>query len=307
MSLEPVDFIYRYNRASPKSPREVKDVQEARARLERGNRTFAGWVEACRTGSAPASASPFVIACDHLVESMGWLGAGGPKQRPYATVVGCSDARVPTELVLGQASNDLFVVRVAGNVIDAACRGSVEYALGNLGESLRVIVVLGHSLCGAVTGAVDAYLDPAINYWSDSVSHSLQSILRLLFPVVREAHQAIDQVWGANAESLPGHRAALIETTVFLNAAMSAFELQQTIDQHEHGPVQALYGVYNLRTGCVRSLPDREATEPAPNFAAPPRSQEAFGDLARSIASAMREVILDPEAVTRTRHAPPAS
>ena len=75
-------------------------------------------------------------------------------------VVGCSDARVPTEMLFGQGFNDLFVIRVAGNVLGDVCMGSVDFALNALSESVRVVVMLGHSGCGAVTGAVDAYLRP---------------------------------------------------------------------------------------------------------------------------------------------------
>ncbi|MCE9593133.1 MAG: carbonic anhydrase [Planctomycetes bacterium] len=74
-------------------------------------------------------------------------------QHPFAVVVGCSDSRVPPELVFDQGLGDLFVVRVAGNVIDDASLGSIEYAVEHLGANL--VIVLGHERCGAVKAALD--------------------------------------------------------------------------------------------------------------------------------------------------------
>lgn len=73
-------------------------------------------------------------------------------QHPFAVIVGCADSRVPPELVFDQGLGDLFVVRVAGNVVDDGALASVEYAVEHLGASL--IVVLGHERCGAVHAAL---------------------------------------------------------------------------------------------------------------------------------------------------------
>ncbi len=62
-----------------------------------------------------------------------------PKQAPFAVVVGCSDARVPTELLFGQGFNDLFIIRVAGNVLGDVCMGSIEFAINALSESVNRI------------------------------------------------------------------------------------------------------------------------------------------------------------------------
>lgn len=74
-------------------------------------------------------------------------------QYPFCVLVGCSDSRVPPELLFGRGLGDLFIVRVAGNTVDAVGLGSIEYAVGNLGVPL--IVVLGHERCGAVAAAVE--------------------------------------------------------------------------------------------------------------------------------------------------------
>ncbi|MCW3062193.1 MAG: mtcA2 [Capsulimonas sp.] len=75
-------------------------------------------------------------------------------QHPIAIIVGCSDSRVPPELVFDQGLGDLFIVRVAGNVVDDAALGSIEYGVEHLGATL--IVVLGHEKCGAVSAAISS-------------------------------------------------------------------------------------------------------------------------------------------------------
>lgn len=84
------------------------------------------------------------------------LAAG---QSPFAIVLGCADSRVPAESVFDQGLGDLFVVRVAGNLATPSQIGSIEFAAATLGT--RLVVVLGHSRCGAVAATVDALLEPA--------------------------------------------------------------------------------------------------------------------------------------------------
>src|SRR3954454_13108619 len=74
-------------------------------------------------------------------------------QAPFAVLVGCSDSRVPPELLFGRGLGELFVIRVAGNTVDTAAQGSIEYAVAELGVPL--VVVLGHERCGAVAAAVE--------------------------------------------------------------------------------------------------------------------------------------------------------
>lgn len=76
-------------------------------------------------------------------------------QAPFALVLGCSDSRVPAEIVFDRGIGDLFVVRTAGHVLDDAVLGSIEYGVGVLG--IRLVVVLGHDACGAVRATVDAH------------------------------------------------------------------------------------------------------------------------------------------------------
>ena len=86
------------------------------------------------------------------------LKAVAPKQAPFAAVLGCADSRVPVELVFDQGFGDLFVARVAGNLLDAAIIGSLEYGCLVLGA--RVVLVLGHSNCGAVSAAIEGKAVP---------------------------------------------------------------------------------------------------------------------------------------------------
>ena len=148
-----------------------------------------------------------------------------PRQAPFAVVVGCSDARVPTEMIFGQGFNDLFVIRVAGNVLGDECLGSIDFALNALSESVKVVVMLGHSGCGAV----DAYLQP-LKYWSKSSSHYLKSIYRRIFVSVQEAESALKDIWGSASRGEIGYREALIEIAVALNAAQSAYDLRLEVE-----------------------------------------------------------------------------
>ena len=84
--------------------------------------------------------------------------------------------RVPIELIFNEGPNDLFVVRVAGNGLGSEVLGSLKDAVEHLGGSLKIVVILGHSGCGAVSAAVDVFLEPK-RYLSLATSHSLRGIL----------------------------------------------------------------------------------------------------------------------------------
>src|SRR5881392_116597 len=94
-------------------------------------------------------------------------------QNPFAIVVGCADSRTAPEIIFDQNIGDLFVVRVAGNLVDDYALGSIEYAVEHLGA--RLIVVLGHERCGAVTAALA----------SDSAPGHVQSVVRDIQPAVQ--------------------------------------------------------------------------------------------------------------------------
>ena len=115
-------------------------AREALERLRAGNARFVA-------GEAAGHGSDYRARREQLRE----------RQAPFAVVVCCSDSRVPAEIVFDQGLGDLFVIRVAGNVVSSTQLGSIEYAAAKLG--VRLVVVLGHSRCGAVGAALGAVRD----------------------------------------------------------------------------------------------------------------------------------------------------
>ena len=130
-------------------------------------------------------------------------GAGAPKQRPFAAILGCSDARVPIELIFNEGPNDLFVIRIAGNGLGTEVLGSLKYAVEHLGGTLKLIVVLGHSGCGAITTAVDVFLNPG-DYLALATKHSLRSILDRSLLVVQASANKLNSVFGPDAAAQSG-------------------------------------------------------------------------------------------------------
>ena len=98
-------------------------------------------------------------------------------QQPFAIILGCSDARVPAEIVFDQGLGDLFVIRVAGNIVAPSQVGSVEFAAARFG--VRLVVVLGHSRCGAILATLEALQAPPQNQ-----SRNLQAIVDRVRPSV---------------------------------------------------------------------------------------------------------------------------
>lgn len=195
-------------------------------------------------------------ALDHLVQGNARFVAGTSKhghatnawihslaggQHPFATVLGCSDSRVPVELVFDQGFGDLFVIRVAGNVVSPEDLGSIEYAVHHLHTQL--IVVMGHESCGAVTSA----LLPATARAHEA--HGIQRVLDDIQPALTGIDPSLSE-----AERV--HRG--VESNVW----QSVDKLRATAElttPHE-GPAPTIRGaVYDVGTGKVRWL-DRKAT-----------------------------------------------
>ena len=107
-------------------------------------------------------------------------------QEPFAIVLGCSDSRVPAELVFDQGFGDLFVIRVAGNIVAPSQVGSVEFAAAKFGT--RLVVVIGHSQCGAITATLDELLGR-----STTESRNLRSIVDRVRPSVESVLAGRDQ------------------------------------------------------------------------------------------------------------------
>jgi carbonic anhydrase len=297
--MKTIDYVYRFDPKNPSTKPTPPDADAARKNLEDGNRMFARWMASCKGHEPTVAEEPqYVVQCNGLEVGMVRKQGGIPKQAPFAVVIGCSDARVPTEMIFGQGFNDLFVIRVAGNVMGDVCIGSVDFAVEALSESVKVIVVLGHSGCGAVTGAVDAYLQP-LKFWSKRTTPALRSILQKIFVSVRESANGLDEVWGREARNSPYFRDALIETAVCLNAAQAAFALRQEIETAGRGEIEVLYGVYNLFNHQV-SMPNdplAPATDPNVRLAHAPTNPREFQDLARLMAEILKPRAEDHESV----------
>jgi carbonic anhydrase len=307
--MNTIDYIYRFDPENPSAKPPPRDADAARRVLEDGNRMFSKWMESCRT-SAPTTGEPrYVVMCNGL--EVGMLRTRGemPKQSPFAVVVGCSDARVPTEMIFGQGFNDLFVIRVAGNVLGDVCLGSIDFALSALSDSVRVIVMLGHSGCGAVSAAVDAYLRP-LKFWSKSISPNLRSLTQRIFVSVREAANGFEQAWGPDAANMPGYREALIEAAVCINAAQSAFDLRQDVERSGKWEIEVLYGVHNIRNHqvCMPVDPAAPRADENVRLAQAPMNPKEFHALAvqmaeilmhrREAPSSMAQAKLRPDGVS---------
>jgi carbonic anhydrase len=119
-------------------------------------------------------------------------------QKPFAAVIGCSDSRTPPEILFDQGLGDLFVVRLAGNVLDEAALGSIEFAVSKLG--VRLVLVLGHEKCGAVSAAVEALKSgqPA----SAHLSGIVEAIKPAVASVKDEPGDLVENAVRANVKSI---------------------------------------------------------------------------------------------------------
>jgi carbonic anhydrase len=287
--MNTIDYIYRFDPNNPSAKPLPNDADVARRILEDGNRMFSRWMESCRTGVRSEGEPRYVVPCNGLEVGMLRTQGAMPKQSPFAVVIGCSDARVPTEMLFGQGFNDLFVIRVAGNVLGDVCMGSVDFALNALSESVRVVVVLGHSGCGAVTGAVDAYLRPH-KFWSKSLSPMLRSLTQRIFVAVREGANGLKEVWGPDARELPGYRDALVESAVSINAAQAAFDLRQEVERNGKWDIEVLYGVHNIRNHqvCMPVDPHAQRSDDNVRIASAPTNPHEFSSLAKHMAEILK-------------------
>ena len=305
--MNTIDYIYRFDPSNPAAKPVPPNAETARRMLEDGNRLFSQWMESCRTGTPSTGEPRYIVPCNGLEVGMPRTRGELPKQSPFAVVLGCSDARVPTEMLFGQGFNDLFVIRVAGNVLGDVCMGSIDFALNALSDSVQVVVVLGHSGCGAVTGAVDAYLRP-LKFWSKSISPMLRTLTQRIFVAVREAANGLDEVWGADAREMPGYKDALIESAVCLNAAHSAFELRQEVERNAKWEIEVLYGVHNIRNHQVCMPVDPQAPRDDVNvgLAQAPSNPREFQILAVQMAELLRQSTGASSSARPSIHAPQA-
>jgi carbonic anhydrase len=279
--VKTVDIVYRYEASNTSARPLPKDSNAALLRLNNGNSDFAALLDHVNDESGIQR----IIPVDPRDLGFGSEVAGTPKQRPFAAVLGCSDARVPIELIFHEGPNDLFVIRVAGNGLGLEVLGSLKYAVDHLGGTLKLIVVLGHSGCGALTTAVDVFLNPG-DYLAIAAKHSIRNILdRSLIVVQASAHKLLS-AFGPGVTRNPGYRQALIEASIVTNAALSAHSIQQEFITHDLSELQAAYGVYVLETREVWA--PRLSNIKGTGLASPPRDLAGFSELGDAVVQSER-------------------
>lgn len=193
-------------------------AQEGLERLREGNRRFSNDVLSSRSL--------------HSRERREQLAKG---QEPFAVILGCSDSRVPAEIVFDQGLGDLFVIRVAGNVIAPSLVGSVEFAAAAFGT--RLVVVLGHTQCGAITATLEELRRPG-----GTRSRNLRDIVERVRP-------SIQGLLGAGLPPEQLHRQA-----VRANIVASAGHLRhgsQLLEELSSDGLVVVGAEYSLETGVV--------------------------------------------------------
>jgi carbonic anhydrase len=187
---------------------------EALARLREGNRRFVTNVRSLDTLLSHTRRADLLTG-----------------QQPFAIILGCSDSRVPPEVIFDQGLGDLFVVRVAGNVADDIGIASIEYAVEHLGS--RLIVVLGHERCGAVTAAVKGGELPG----------HLPTLMTALKP-------AVDKSKGAAGDA--------VDNAMLANVELTAAQLRESkpllAEMMEKGEIKIVGARYDLDTGAVELI-----------------------------------------------------
>lgn len=156
-------------------------------------------------------------------------------QKPFATVLTCSDSRVPPELLFDQCLGDIFVVRVAGNVVDPIALGSIEYAAEHLGSPL--VLILGHSKCGAVKATLESKGKPEGN---------IGAIVKKIMPAVDAAKKK------------GGTQDEILETAIKENVKNVYADVMKNskIIPHlvEEGKLMIVAGEYDITTGKIEMI-----------------------------------------------------
>ena len=196
-------------------------AQEALARLREGNRRFVSEIRSQGTLTSQTRRREL---------------AGG--QEPFAIILGCSDSRVPAEIIFDQGLGDLFVIRVAGNIVAPSQVGSVEFAAERFGT--RLVVVLGHSNCGVILATLEELGRP-----SQDQSRNLRSIVDRVRPSVEPLL----------VTELKHDRVALVQQAVRANIRFSADHLRHGSDVLEQliqrNGLLVVGAEYCLETGVV--------------------------------------------------------
>lgn len=280
-----MDVIYRYDPFAPLTARQIPDAQSAVDALIQGNDRLKQLVNRMQERTLGGDAGdPIVIPISPMTSGLPLFAGAMPAQAPFAVVLGCSDARVPTEAVFDQSFNDLFVMRIAGNVLGSECLGSLHFALRHLKDSVKVIVVLGHSKCGAVTAAVDTQMSPDA-YVNIACTFPLRSLVDQIQIAVRGATSALEKYMGMTLSNKTLYRSLLVGVTAYVNAAVSAFELQREMGLYSSEGPQVVFGVYDFESLRVQSSPS--PTSNAPRLRPAFRTAEELANYAVEVVEAI--------------------
>jgi len=211
-----------------------KDAQQAWQRLLAGNQRFAS-----------GNITEYILHLAHEVSPARRqeLGLG---QHPFVVILTCSDSRVSPELIFDQGLGDLFVVRTAGNVPDNVALGSIEYGLLHLKAPL--LVVLGHSKCGAVTATLD--FEAAVNggqaeHKSDDHSH-----IGYIVEEIKPSASVAFKKYGSDAKALPS---AVKHNARAMGARVPALS-EPIKGLIASGAVSVITAVYDIDTGLVKQV-----------------------------------------------------
>ena len=206
----PADMAISTERSRP----DITDPATALSKLKRGNQRF---IDAA------------MLHPDQNTEARQRLSA---EQKPFAVLLSCSDSRLPPEVIFDQGLGDLFVVRVAGNIVDRDGLGSIEYAVDHLAAPL--VVVLGHQNCGAVSATLEALRPPYAPPHGD-----VAALVDAITPAV------------GVASARPGD---LLDNSIRANAEQSRDRIMRSpelADQLGSGALRVVAAYYSLDTGLV--------------------------------------------------------
>jgi len=162
-------------------------------------------------------------------------------QRPHTIILGCSDSRVPVEMVFDQSAGDLFVVRVAGNVIAPSQAGSVEFAASEFGT--RLVVVLGHTMCGAISATIRSIRNPENEH-----SSNVMSIVNRIRPNICGLVE--DDSGGDDAQL--AHRAMRENVRASVDQLRNGSEVLETLINSDG--LEVVGAEYNVKTGVVEFI-----------------------------------------------------
>jgi len=196
-------------------------AKEALRRLKDGNQRFVDGVSSVDTS---------------LTQMQRELTSAG--QAPFAIILGCSDSRVPAEIIFDQGLGDLFVIRVAGNIVAPSQIGSVEFAADLFGTPL--VVVLGHSMCGAVKATLD------------DLEHSATEHSTNVLSIVNRIRPVVEPLFATELRKNPDQ---LMEASIRANIMASANHLRhgspKLEDLIQQGKLEIVAAEYSLTTGVV--------------------------------------------------------